>query len=464
MTTENPMKIKLKYVVEDVDRHGNVRLYYRHHGRKIRLPGPVGSPEFLAAYKAAAAGQVKTEAVPKAGHVVPGSIRALCVQYYKSAMFGELDPRTQKVRRGILERFCQHKNGGDKPFALLQPKNVRARRDEMMDRPEAANSMVKALRQLYKFAIRYDLHDRNPAAEVEFLKSGSDGFHSWTLGEIEQFEETHPVGTMARLALALALYTGQRRSDIVQFGRPHVRDGWLVFTQHKNRNKNPVRLEIPIVPELQRIIDASPTGELTFLTTAFNRPFTSNGFGNKFRKWCNQAGLQHCSVHGLRKAAAARLAELGCSEFEIMAITGHRTSKEVTRYTRAANQKTRAEAALKRMTGEQTYDKSVPLFGVVAAGGTKSPLNPLKYMEKKYEWCPGAESNHRHEDFQSTALPLSYPGTGAGRGSPRPGSRRSSGEPGGCPVGNPRPDQLGRDGASGGGMSSSGSSSTAGTA
>jgi len=36
----------------------------------------------------------------------------------------------------------------------------------------------------------------------------------------------------------------------------------------------------------------------------------------------------------LRKAAAARLAELGCSEFEIMVITGHQTSKEVTRYTK----------------------------------------------------------------------------------------------------------------------------------
>ena len=26
------------------------------------------------------------------------------------------------------------------------------------------------------------------------------------------------------------------------------------------------------------------------------------------------------------------------------------------------------------------------------------------------QWCPGADLNHRHEDFQSTALPLSYPG------------------------------------------------------
>jgi integrase len=150
------------------------------------------------------------------------------------------------------------------------------------------------------------------------------------------------------------MYTGQRRSDLVLFGRQHVRDGWLVFTQHKGRNRNPVRMEIPIIPELRKIIEQTPTGDLAFLVTAFNRPFTSNGFGNRFRKWCDEAGLKECSVHGLRKAAAARLAELGCTEQEIMAITGHRTSKEVTRYTRAASQKTRAESALRRLSGEQS--------------------------------------------------------------------------------------------------------------
>ena len=376
------MKMRLKYIVEDTDRHGNVRIYFRYPGHpKVRLPNELGSPEFLKEYRAAHRAattqpqQSKDAKTPNPARVLPGSVRWLCTQYFKSAMFRELDPRTQKVRRGILDRFCQNKSDGDKPYKMMLPRHVRKRRDEMIDRPQAANSMVKALRQLYKYAVRYDLHDANPAEQVEYLSGNADGFHSWTLAEIEKFEEAHPIGTPARLALALALYTGQRRADLVTLGKQHVRDGWLIFTQHKNRNKKPVRMEIPILPELQRIIDASPTGDLTFLVTAFNRPFTSNGFGNRFRKWADEAGLKNCSVHGLRKAAAARLAELGCTEFEIMAITGHTTSKEVTRYTRAASQKTRAESALKRLSAEHNEDKSVPLSKVVATSGTNPSSN-----------------------------------------------------------------------------------------
>jgi integrase len=160
-----------------------------------------------------------------------------------------------------------------------------------------------------------------------------DGFHAWTPEEIAQFEEAHPMGTTARLALALALYTGQRRSDLVLLGRQHmtIHDGtdWLRFTQKKNKRNKPVHMEIPIAPELRIVMDATKMGDMSFLVNGYGRPFTSNGFGNKFRDWCNAACLPHCAVHGLRKAAAARLAELGCTEQEIMSITGHKTSKEM---------------------------------------------------------------------------------------------------------------------------------------
>ncbi len=224
----------------------------------------------------------------------------------------------------------------------------------MKDRPAAANNMLKAVRQVYKFAIQYYDYNNNPATVVGYLKGSPDGFHAWTVDEIAQFEEKHPIGTTARLALALALYTGQRRSDLVALGPVHIKNiqgqQWLEFTQHKNREKSPVHLTIPIIPKLREIIDASTIGQMTFLVNGYGRPFTAEGFGNRFRKWCDEAGLpKNCAVHGLRKSAAARLAESGCTEQEIMAITGHRTSKEIIRYTKSARQKVRAESALQKL-------------------------------------------------------------------------------------------------------------------
>ena len=49
------MKIDLKFICEDTDRHGNARLYVRRNGRKIRIRERWGTPDFLASYHAALA-------------------------------------------------------------------------------------------------------------------------------------------------------------------------------------------------------------------------------------------------------------------------------------------------------------------------------------------------------------------------------------------------------------------------
>jgi len=341
-------RIQVKYVVEDVDRHGTVRIYLRRPGfAKVRLEGPKGSPQFWKSYYDALANK-RPKSIRAVGGKTPGTFRWLCEQYFVSAPFKRLSPRTQYVRRGILDKICMEK--GENPFAMMEARHVRAMRDERAEKPDAANSIIKALRQLFAFAVEYELADRNPARDVSYVKSSSQGIHSWSLEEVHQFEQRHPIGTKARLALALMLYTGQRRSDVVRFGRQHLRNGWLHFTQYKNRNSNPVTLQIPVIDMLQEIIDASETGDLTFLVSEFGRPFSDAGFGNRFRKWCDEAGLKQCSAHGLRKATSAMLAELGCTEHEIMSITGHQTSKEVTRYTKAARQKTMARSAMDKLS------------------------------------------------------------------------------------------------------------------
>jgi len=103
-----------------------------------------------------------------------------------------------------------------------------------------------------------------------------------------KFEERHPIGSKARLALALFQFTGRRKSDVVLFGKQHVRDGRVIFTQQKNRHRKPARLELPVLPALRKIIDASPCCDLTFPVTEFGKPFGVKGFGGKMRQWCDE--------------------------------------------------------------------------------------------------------------------------------------------------------------------------------
>jgi integrase len=62
----------------------------------------------------------------------------------------------------------------------------------------------------------------NPAREVKRVKYATDGWHTWTTDEVRQYEARHHIGTKARLALALLLYTGVRRSDLVTLGLTNV--------------------------------------------------------------------------------------------------------------------------------------------------------------------------------------------------------------------------------------------------
>ena len=157
------------------------KFYFRSpllSGRITR--GPINSPEFLDDYRHALLGKLQAEPTkPDTFPVVTnGSIRQLCIGYFKSSDFCKLDPRGQRARRGILERFCQSNNDGDKPYDRLEPWHLRKRRDVMMDRPEAANSMLKAVRQLFKYAMKYENYDKNPTAIVEYFLGNPDGFHA----------------------------------------------------------------------------------------------------------------------------------------------------------------------------------------------------------------------------------------------------------------------------------------------
>jgi len=193
----------------------------------------------------------------------------------------------------------------------------------------------------------------NPAISVKRYRSRGEGHHSWTDVEIEQFEATHPIHTRAGLALALLLYTGQRRSHVVRMGWQHMKGDRILVRQQKTGRS----LAIPIHPELARALAAAPKSNLPFLVTERGAAFTAAGFGNWFRRVCDAAGLSGCSAHGLRHAAGRRLAEAGCTEHEIAAILGM-SLRMVARYTIAASQEQLADRALRRQLEAENGSRS----------------------------------------------------------------------------------------------------------
>jgi integrase len=347
---------KPKYIVEDIDRHGNVRVYFCRRGqRKIRIHALPDSPEFWEAYAAATQGRPlpprgkEPRVSPRASE---GTLRWLAQAYFSAPEYRCLDSSTQTVRRRVIEGcLLEPLEPGssfimaDCPLDRISGKHVKMLRDRKAKVPEAANTRLKALRGLFKWALAdIDLATRfptgiNPARDVPSFRTYSTGHHTWTLEEVTQFEAAHPPGCTARPALALLLFTGQRKSDVIAFGRQHVKDGWLHFTQFKNRNRRPVTLDLPNLPELQAAIDTTPSANLTFLVTAHGQLFTSVGFGNRMRKWCDAAGLKECTAHGLRKAGACIAAENGATEAQLMAIFGWSDPNMAALYTKKARQK-----------------------------------------------------------------------------------------------------------------------------
>jgi integrase len=266
--------------------------------------------------------------------------------YLGSTSFSLLAPDTRAVRTSILQRLAREH--GEKRVVLLQRDHVQRMVDAKAGTPGAARNFLTALRVLIRFAITAGLRTDDPTTGVRSVKVRSDGWHTWTEDEIAAFEAAHPIGSMARLALALLLYTAQRRSDTIRMGRQHLRNGSIQVRQHKTGTE----LSIPIHPALQAVLDGTPSEHLTFLTMTGGKPFTPAGFTQWFRARCQEAGLpKGASAHGLRKAACRRLAEAGCSANVIASISGHASLREVERYTKAADRTRMAKAGIEAVTG-----------------------------------------------------------------------------------------------------------------
>lgn len=344
------------YVTRFVDRHGKERLRFRRKGFASHyFQAPLGTEDFRTEYHLCMnPGAAKPVESPRS---TPGTIDDLVARY--CAVPERLGPSavTQGKVRAVIEDF---RNGrGDRPVKLLTFEHIDAiiakkkiktgSGNKTKGGVHAARKLRKELIRLFDFAVKLGMCERNPAAMSQPVKTPnsekSSGFHTWTEPEIAQYRARHALGTRARLAMELILWTDQRRSDAIHLGRQHIQGGRFRITQQKTGKQ----LWIAVPPQLLEAIVAMPpkdSSPMCFLVTEFGRPFTVAGFGNKMREWCDQAGLPHCSAHGLRKATMRRMADLQMPNQQMKKVSGHSKDDEVAHYTASADQMRLADDAI----------------------------------------------------------------------------------------------------------------------
>ncbi|MCJ8139489.1 site-specific integrase [Falsirhodobacter halotolerans] len=339
---------------------GNIRHRVRVEGRKaIKITIPVGPdhPDFIEHYYAARAGGKWT---PEVKPSVPAHSLRWLVDAYLMNLSAEVDAKlksasTLRQRRSQLTRLCDIPDRDGTPYGDLHLDMPQAAfvqvRDHMIRTPAEADNTMKAVRAMYEFAIeRRDTYgvETNPAKGIRKIHISAGGTKPWTASDLKAFRETHPAGTMPHLWLTLLMMTGCRIGDARILGRGHEvqRDGitWLEWQPGK---KGSAPVTLPMAPPLQRAVRNMVVQGETYLLSERGRPFgTVESLRQRVRRWCDAAGLVERSSHGLRKALAELLAEVGCSDHQIMSVLAHTNPNTTAIYTRGAKRRVLALDAM----------------------------------------------------------------------------------------------------------------------
>jgi len=344
------VEFKMKYVQAWTDKYGRSRYRIRRKGfPRVELPvnSDPASSEFQVAYHTALRGEKAEHALAMvAARGGSGTVKNAIEQFLISTTFRDFSQSTQDLRRPILNMLSR--TIGNLPLAQIDRKYIE-RWLETAPTKGAKRTRLLAIKPFTQWAAAVvHLIETDPTEGIKAKAKETEGHPTWTDEQIAQFRAHHPIGSKARLALELILAVTARRGDGISLGQQHLKDGWLVFTQEKNRRRKPRKVETPIPAQLLAAIEACPRPpeSLTFLTNEWGQPFTPRGFNDWFSAQIAAAGLPNtCVPHGLRKAGCRIMAESDCTAHEIMSVSGHSSLREAERYTRAFDRKRLAARA-----------------------------------------------------------------------------------------------------------------------
>ena len=348
------MKIDYPGLIEETLPSGSKRHRVRVRGnrkKRIRIYAPPGHPEFEKQYHAARAGEQPAPLKEASDYARSGSIAWLKAKYLEHLQArveaGLTSPKTLKKKRNLLERFTVETDR----VAVIPTTKLVEMRDEMMATPSQADAFIEAVSVMYTWAKKVGHISENTAKGIDKIYTKGAGAQPWTAADVKQFFARHKRGTKAHVCLSILLWTGCRIEDTTILGRKHeCTIQGVEAIRWQPLKKNSTEVVIPLMPMLKNAVRAPTVQGQTYLVGRGGRPYSSGDSASSiFKLWCRQAGLPDLSAHGVRKALAELLAELGCTEYEIMAILGHSEARTTQVYTRGAERWRLAKTAMDKV-------------------------------------------------------------------------------------------------------------------
>lgn len=339
------------------DRHGTLRWRFRRAGKTVSLPGQPGEPSFEERYIAAVEGRKpRVAAVRKMpGAALPGSFRQGWLKVRRTPEWIALDPATKDKNEHLAKVFLDLPvvDGhpalwGDMPVRDLRRRHVKDIIGRFSETPHKAKHLLVALRKMIAVALDEEWIDTDPTYKLSYTPDYK-GWRAWTEKERETFEAKYPIGTTPRTCYALALWLGNRRSDVATLR-------WEMFDWKRNvvrveQEKGGKVLILPITPMLRDTLAPLERKGDAVLLTAYGKPFSAKSLTGTMAKWTEKAEMpKGCTLHGLRKSLGKLLAEGGASTRQLMDTLGHDDIEHAELYSREASQVILARDAMNKVT------------------------------------------------------------------------------------------------------------------
>lgn len=348
---------KRPYLSSFFDRHSKLRWRYRRSGKTVALPGQPGDPEFEEAYQAAVEGRKRKVAsvvrMPGAAH--PGTFAAAWKKVLRSPEWIAHDDSTKNKNTRLAGEFlalplvADHPAlWGDMPVKDLKRRHVKDILARFSATPHKAKHLLVAIRKMIVVALDEEWIETDPTWKLSY-RPEYVGWRAWTEAEREIFEARWPIGSTPRTAYGLALWLGNRRSDVAR-----VKWSWFDFKRNTvtiEQKKTGKTLVLPLTPMLRdTLAPLSRDGEFV-LMTAYGKPFSEKSLTGRMADWTHSAGMpKGCTMHGLRKSLGKMLAETGASTRQIMDTLGHDDIEHAELYSREAEQERLARDGMSKVT------------------------------------------------------------------------------------------------------------------